>query len=525
MSIDWTRKSDILRPLAHRETLINCLCGMKRKAYGAQKPRHINRIVDVVIDTPNGYESYPFGVSHRATLKFGDSPAQAINQGFHSKESRFRVTTTSANRAPLFNRFLWKDYSNRIMDVGSANAPHIVMRCTGEMLTDALLKSIELLLERHDVLNSSIETTGGRLHLVNRAKKPVALREVILTGTAPGDRENDAYSIANDMVWEKYDLDNGPLYRVFLVRLSAIEYILGVALHHAIGDRISIGIMFQELFSIYGSVANGTALRAPRSRLRYMDYLASMESWSESAACEEYIHRWTHKLKSTPVTDLPTKGKPTLNGTISESTAEVKFRLDVAMSRDLKNIAVQLKTTLFTVLLAIYKIALWRMTGREELVVVALHAGRLNAGFQYAIGNFALETAYKTCLAGNPGFTEIVGRIMRAVNEANSHQPVPLDWVRRALEREEIPFCAPGINFISGGAVHAQNPCQLSFTPPCVSHGCHGFSVSCALEFRDTDGVIKGYMAYRNDLYDESTIHAFINCFIQTASDVAGEKR
>ena len=213
MSIDWTRKSDILRPLAHRETLINCLCGMKRKAYGAQKPRHINRIVDVVIDTPNGYESYPFGVSHRATLKFGDSPAQAINQGFHSKESRFRVTTTSANRAPLFNRFLWKDYSNRIMDVGSANAPHIVMRCTGEMLTDALLKSIELLLERHDVLNSSIETTGGRLHLVNRAKKPVALREVILTGTAAGDRENDAYSIANDMVWEKYDLDNGSLYR------------------------------------------------------------------------------------------------------------------------------------------------------------------------------------------------------------------------------------------------------------------------------------------------------------------------
>ena len=48
-----------------RETLINCLCGMKRKAHGAQKPRHINRIVEVA-----------------STAQRSDSPAQAINQGF-----------------------------------------------------------------------------------------------------------------------------------------------------------------------------------------------------------------------------------------------------------------------------------------------------------------------------------------------------------------------------------------------------------------------------------------------------------
>ena len=48
-----------------KETLINCLCGMKRKAHGTQKPRHINRIVEVA-----------------STAQRSDSPAQAINQGF-----------------------------------------------------------------------------------------------------------------------------------------------------------------------------------------------------------------------------------------------------------------------------------------------------------------------------------------------------------------------------------------------------------------------------------------------------------
>ena len=50
---------------APREILLNCLCGMKRKAHGTQKPRHINRIVEVA-----------------SAAQRSDSPAQAINQGF-----------------------------------------------------------------------------------------------------------------------------------------------------------------------------------------------------------------------------------------------------------------------------------------------------------------------------------------------------------------------------------------------------------------------------------------------------------
>jgi hypothetical protein len=415
------------------------------------------------------------------------------------------------------------------MDISSANAPHIVMRCTGEMLTDPLLRSIELLTEHHDVLNSSIETIGEKLCLVGHPQKTVAFREVVAAGITAHEKENEAYRIANDMVWEEYDLDNGPLYRVFLVRISALEYIIGVALHHTIGDMISIGIMFQELFTIYGSVMNGTPIQAQPTRLRYMDYLASMENWSVSAGCEEHIRYWKYVLKSAPVTELsPVKSNRPLNGMILESTAEMNMQLDEETSRSLKRIAIQLKTTLFTVLLAIYKIALLRVTGQEEPVVIALHAGRLDAGFQNVIGDFALEVAYKTCLRGNPGFTEIVGRIMRAMNEANAHQPVPLDWVRCALAKEEVSFCAPGINFISGDTVHAQNPSasrRLNFNPPGVRHGCHGFPVSCAMELRDGDGVINGSMVYRNGFYDESAIQAFMNCFIRTASDVIREGR
>jgi len=47
------------------EMLINCLRGMKRKAHGAQEPRHIWKYVDVT-----------------SSAQRGDSPSQAINQRF-----------------------------------------------------------------------------------------------------------------------------------------------------------------------------------------------------------------------------------------------------------------------------------------------------------------------------------------------------------------------------------------------------------------------------------------------------------
>ena len=48
-----------------RETLSNCLCGILRRAHGAQEPRHIERYVEVT-----------------SAAQRSDSLAQAINQSF-----------------------------------------------------------------------------------------------------------------------------------------------------------------------------------------------------------------------------------------------------------------------------------------------------------------------------------------------------------------------------------------------------------------------------------------------------------
>jgi hypothetical protein len=351
---------------------------------------------------------------------------------------------------------------------------------------------------------------------VHQPKQEPAFQEIVVKGKTPEQRESEAIRIANELVWQEYNLDKGPLYRVFLIRISFTDYILGVSLHHVIGDAISVGIFIQELMIVYNSVLSSTPPRILPVRFQYMDYLASMEEWAKSPSSIKHIDYWKDTLKSTPFTGLIPDGNHSINRSSTEESAESTIMLDSDLTSGLKLLSVNLRKTLFCVLLSSYYIAIWQMSKKEEVVVVALQAGRINADYQNVIGNFAMEVAYKTNLAGNPSFAEITERVTNTMNEAHLHQPVPLDWVRKALADNDISFNAPGISILTGSSDEKQDdfrPRSIKIEPPGVRHGCHGFPVSCAIEFIDRESLIEGSMVYRTDMYDEETINKFMDCF------------
>jgi hypothetical protein len=162
-----------------------------------------------------------------------------------------------------------------------------------------------------------------------------------------------------------------------------------------------------------------------------MDYLASIEEWAKSPAGIRHINFWKDTIKSAPFTGLLSNGNQSIKRSTTEESAEKTIVIETDITSGLKQLASSLKKTLFCVLLSAYNMAIWRMTGQEEVVVVALQAGRLNTDFQNIIGNFAMEVAYQTSLTGNPSFAEISERVTNTMNEAHSHQPVPLDWYAR----------------------------------------------------------------------------------------------
>ena len=62
----------------------------------------------------------------------------------------------------------------------------------------------------------------------------------------------------------RFDLAQGPLFRVSLLKLGAEEHVLLLTLHHIISDGWSQGVMLRELSVLYGAFLARSAPRRSR---------------------------------------------------------------------------------------------------------------------------------------------------------------------------------------------------------------------------------------------------------------------
>jgi len=103
------------------EMLINYLCGMKRKAHGAQQPKHINRIAATA-----------------SAAQRSDSPAQAINQGFILQKILLLIAmlNITANTSAADGENLYKTFE---ISIGSALSKYFTLEVIFFMIAGTLL--------------------------------------------------------------------------------------------------------------------------------------------------------------------------------------------------------------------------------------------------------------------------------------------------------------------------------------------------------------------------------------------------
>ncbi len=302
----------------------------------------------------------------------------------------------------------------------------------GELKVEALSRSLNRIIERHETLRTSFGYREGKPCQLIAAHAPLTLCVEDLSNLEPREREEAALARVRQEAERPFDLRQAPQLRVWLLRLSEREHVLLLSLHHIVCDGWSMEVLFSELEQFYNS---GGDADVPDLPVQYADYALWQRERLDGPELAAQLDYWRAQFSGElPVLELPAdRVRPAVQ---SYRGSVVRRQLNRELTASIEQLAQQHGATLFMVLLAAFQTLLWRYTGQEHVVVGTPVANRQQVEVESLIGFFVNTLALGSRLRGEQTFTELLSTVKETCVGAYAHQDLPFEKLVEELQPE-----------------------------------------------------------------------------------------
>ncbi|QWR77851.1 amino acid adenylation domain-containing protein [Candidatus Magnetomonas plexicatena] len=298
----------------------------------------------------------------------------------------------------------------------------------GEIEVPILHKSLKILVDRHDLLKTTLVTsqTGAPMQKVNDPTGFASFEGVDISSNST-DALDAARQIAEEESLKPMDLFKGPLFAAKLLLLSEKKYVLIIKAHHIICDGWSFRIITSELLTIYEALLKGTKNPLVPLRINYRDYVA----WQSSPVTMEKTQidkqYWLDKFSSSEIEplrlpiDFPRPHKQSFSG------KTISTQINQSLSDSLLDIGKTHGAGAFSVFVIILKALLYRYSGKSDIILGTPVTGRMHPDLESQVGLFVNTVVIRDEITGSDNFITLLKKIKTTVSEAFDHQRYPFD--------------------------------------------------------------------------------------------------
>ncbi|HEU5367284.1 MAG TPA: amino acid adenylation domain-containing protein, partial [Ktedonobacterales bacterium] len=389
------------------------------------------------------------------------------------------------------------------------NLPH-ALRLTGPLNVAALEQSLQELVNRHETLRSTFPAIEGRPSQVIAPSVSVKLAVEDFRHLPEAEREQRARERINAERAKPFDLAQGPLLRINLLRLAEREHILLLLLHHIISDGWSDEVILRDLTSLYSAFSAGQPSPAPELPIQYADYAIWQRERLQNEQMQRLLTYWKQQLAGAPaVLDLPTDHpRPSIQ---TFKGAERFFELPAALTERLQALSQQEHASHFMTLLAAFQALLARYTGREDIIVGSPIANRNRPETEGLIGFLVNMLVLRANFSGNPSFRALLRQVRKTALEAYEHQELPFEKLVEALQPERSLSYSPlfQVFFALENAIPpASEAGGLTWQMLAVDNFTSQFDLH--LVIREAPKHLSGFFTYNTDLFEAGTIECMV---------------
>ncbi len=306
------------------------------------------------------------------------------------------------------------------------------VRLEGQLDVGVFERSLNAIIQRHEILRSTIEVMNDLPIAVVHDRWPLKLIKIDLGHLPESAREAELARLLIELPRRPYNLAAEPGIRAAIIQLTDEENAFILMMHHIICDRLSVGILWHELGALYQAFLRDEASPLLPLSIQYADYASWQRLPARQSRFREDLDFWKSCLKGAPtLLDLPTdRARPSIN---SYRGNKLWFRIDKDTTENLRTFCQDERTTLFNVFAATLSTLLYRYSGQDDILLGIPVADRDRLDLQPLIG-FLLDThVLRTDLSGDPTFRQLLGRVKKSSLGLYSHQSVPFQHVVDAL--------------------------------------------------------------------------------------------
>jgi tyrocidine synthetase III len=295
------------------------------------------------------------------------------------------------------------------MDIGSVNynIPMFAM-LEGEPDNQRIQQAFRQLIRRHEILRTGIRMRDGEPLQVIQPEVEFRLERFETTSEAKEKEIIQAFV-------RPFDLNRPPLIRAGIIDTGQKRSVLMLDIHHIVADGASVEILVREIMALYA----GQTLAVPK--IRYKDYSQWQNRRLQEGDLKKQEEYWLQVFKEEPpVLDLPADNARPARHSIEGNT--IAFELTEEQNIALNKLAQAENATLFMVLLAIYNVYLWKLSGREDIVVGTPISGRRHADLEYTVGTFVNTLALRSAPEGGKSFKYYLNEVKQLTLDAFENQ-------------------------------------------------------------------------------------------------------
>ena len=394
------------------------------------------------------------------------------------------------------------------------------LRLSGTFNVAALQDALAQLVQRHEALRLRFDANDGVPMQYSAADAGYGfVQQTIADNGASLDEA------LHDFACEPFDLVNGPVLRVGVFETGHDQRVLQVVVHHIVADAWSMDVLFRDLLALYHGERNLPALP-----VQLADVALWQREWAANDLLEGQIGYWRERLAGAPAAlTLPRDVPP--RATRSHDGGLVRLSIPAALAESLRTIARSQRTTLFTLLLAVFDVLLCRYSGQRTVVVGVPTAGRGRTELEGLVGFLVNTLIVRADLDGAQPFDALLRGLHDRVLEAQAHQDVPFARLVEALAVERNLDSSPLFQVmfdLAADTVQAQ---------PAALAGDDGLAVESMLDIaptarfdlalntrdRGTGGALQFALTYSRDRFVETTAQRLLDDYVELLEQVAAQ--